>query len=70
MNEKFTIVLTVSEWNAILSILAKQSYEVSANLIQQIQAQAQQQTQNAAPVPPMTSFLPNGSAAEAAEGGH
>lgn len=75
MNDKFSITLTVNEWNIILGILAKQPYEMSATLIQQIQVQAQNQTNTMAqqqtvpaglavnglgPIPPAVDFAPRG----------
>lgn len=42
-DDKLSIVLTLNEWNVVLGIMAKQPYEVVANLIQQIGNQAQQQ---------------------------
>jgi hypothetical protein len=42
--DKVQIILTVNEWNTILTMLAEQPYKLSAALIQQIGAQAQDGT--------------------------
>jgi len=49
-NDKVRIALTISEWNQVLAMLAKQPYEVSAWFIQQIGGQIQA-TQQAAQSP-------------------
>lgn len=43
--DKVQIVLTLNEWNTVLLMLAKQPYEVSADLIGQIRQQAMSQAQ-------------------------
>lgn len=60
MGDKLAVVLTLNEWNIILGILAKQPYEMSASLIQQIQTQAQQQAQAQQVQAPTSGFLSNG----------
>jgi len=52
--DKVSITLTLNEWNLALTMLAKQPYEISASIIQQIARQASDQSNVVA----TTQFIP------------
>jgi hypothetical protein len=49
--QAFTVTLQAQEWNAVLSAMAKATYEQAAPLIQAIGAQLQEQAAASPPTP-------------------
>jgi len=55
--DKIQITMTLNDWNQVLLMLAKQPYEISAGIIQQIQIQGAQAANAEMPGP--QPFIPS-----------